>query len=103
MSACASICSTDSPGYLRAAADTSAGVIECSPPSATRNLSRPIISYATRSISSSSGSISPKGSSISGSVKIPTPWTSAPISSSHSSMCDEAWRISCGPFRVPPT
>ena len=28
------------PGYLRAAAETSGGVIECSPPSVTRNLSR---------------------------------------------------------------
>ena len=58
---------------------------------------------ATRWISSISGCSSPKGSSISGSVKMPTPCTSAPISSSHSSMCDEAWRISRGPLRVPPT
>ena len=30
------------------------------------------------------------GSSISGSVKIPTAWTSIPSSSSHNSMCDDA-------------
>src|SRR5262245_1659716 len=34
---------------------------------------------------------------------MPMPWTSVPVSSSHSSMCDEATRISWGPFRVPGT
>ncbi len=34
---------------------------------------------------------------------MPTPCTSAPTSSSQSSMCDEAWRISRGPLRVPET
>jgi hypothetical protein len=86
-----------------AAAATSGGVMECSPPRVTRNLSRARISDATRRISSSSGAISPKGSSISGSVKMPTPWTSAPTSSSQSSMCDDACRISRGPLRVPET
>jgi hypothetical protein len=90
MSACASICRIESPGYFRAAADTSGGVIECSPPIDTRNLSRDTISYATRSISSTTAAISPNGSSISGNVKIPTPCTSAFISSSQISMCVEA-------------
>src|SRR4029077_2472306 len=43
------------------------------------------------------------GNSISGSVKMPMLWTSVSVSSSHSSMCDDATRISCGPFRVPGT
>src|SRR4029077_8697914 len=34
---------------------------------------------------------------------MPTLWTSVCVSSSHSSMCDEATRISCGPLRVPGT
>ena len=50
-----------------------------------------------------SGASSPNGSSISGRVKMPTLCTSAPSSSSHNSMCDEASRISRGPLRVPGT
>src|SRR5215470_6484102 len=34
---------------------------------------------------------------------MPTLCTSVCVSSSHSSMCDEATRISCGPLRVPAT
>src|SRR5215470_18553786 len=34
---------------------------------------------------------------------MPMRWTSVSVSSSHSSMCDEATRISCGPLRVPAT
>src|SRR5207237_7058649 len=34
---------------------------------------------------------------------MPMPWTSVCVSSSQSSMCDEATRISCGPVRVPGT
>src|SRR6476660_3273202 len=34
---------------------------------------------------------------------MPMLWTSVCVSSSQSSMCDEATRISCGPFRVPGT
>src|SRR5262249_43779938 len=34
---------------------------------------------------------------------MPMLWTSVCVSSSHSSMCDEATRISCGPLRVPGT
>src|SRR5919112_1469037 len=34
---------------------------------------------------------------------MPMLWTSVWVSSSHSSMCDEATRISCGPLRVPGT
>src|SRR5262249_17854587 len=34
---------------------------------------------------------------------MPMLWTSGCASSSHSSMCDEATRISCGPLRVPGT
>src|SRR5438874_13326508 len=48
-------------------------------------------------------SIDANGKSISGIVKMPTVWTSVSVSSSHSSMCDEATRISCGPLRVPGT
>ena len=47
--------------------------------------------------------MSSNGSSISGSVKMPMGWMSTFSSSSHSSMCDEATRISRGPFRVPLT
>src|SRR5262247_1533515 len=34
---------------------------------------------------------------------MPMPCTSVPVSSSHSSMCEDATRISCGPVRVPGT
>src|SRR6266508_4183177 len=34
---------------------------------------------------------------------MPMVWTSVCVSSSHNSMCDDATRISCGPFRVPDT
>src|SRR6266850_7531150 len=34
---------------------------------------------------------------------MPMRWTSVCVSSSHSSMCDDATRISCGPLRVPGT
>src|SRR6266853_3869894 len=34
---------------------------------------------------------------------MPMLWTSVCVSSSQSSMCDEATRISCGPVRVPGT
>src|SRR5262245_1574120 len=102
-SACASSCSTDRSLCLAARAATTGGVIECSPPRITGNLSRATISPTTRRISATTSSIDAKGNSISGSVKIPTPWTSVPVSSSHNSMCDDATRISCGPLRVPAT
>src|SRR5581483_1636483 len=34
---------------------------------------------------------------------MPMSWMSVSVSSSHSSMCEEATRISCGPLRVPGT
>ena len=48
-------------------------------------------------------SIEAYGNSISGSVKMPMLCTSVSVSSSQSSMCDEATRMSCGPLRVPAT
>jgi hypothetical protein len=63
-------------------------------------LPEPKIAPATRSISAITSASSPIGNSISGSVKMPMPCTSIPTSSSQSSMCDEASRISRGPFRV---
>src|SRR5205814_2496486 len=70
---------------------------------ASRNLSRDTISVATRRMAFTTSSIDANGKSISGIVKMPTVWTSVSVSSSHSSMCDEATRISCGPVRVPGT
>src|SRR4051794_15269971 len=100
-SAWASSCRTDMPGYFGATAPTIAGVIECSPPSTKMNLSRLTISAATLRISPTTSSIVPNGNSISGKVKMPMLCTSVWVSSSQSSMCDEATSISCGPLRVP--
>ncbi len=102
-SAWASICRTESPLCLAATAATTGGVIECSPPRMTGNLPRFTSSAATRRISAMTSSIPANGNSISGSVQMPMLWTSVCVSSSHSSMCDEATRISCGPVRVPGT
>src|SRR5439155_3206523 len=77
--------------------------MECSPPRMNGNLSRWTISDATRRTWRNTASIDAYGNSISGSVKMPMLCTSVSVSSSHSSMCDEATRISCGPFRVPAT
>src|SRR2546428_4794287 len=102
-SAWASSCSTETPGYFLATAATTAGVIECQPPRISGNLPRLTISPDTRRISATTSSIDANGNSISGSVKMPMLWTSVCVSSSHSSMCDDATRISCGPLGVPGT
>src|ERR1051325_5861009 len=77
--------------------------MECSPPRKTGNFPRVMISPATRRNSATTSSIVANGNSISGSVQMPMLWTSVCVSSSQSSMCEEATRISCGPVRVPGT
>jgi hypothetical protein len=84
-------------------AATMGAVIECSPPSTNGNLPRETSSKATRRMSRITSSIVANGNSISGSVQIPMLWTSLSVSSSQSSRCEDATRISCGPVRVPET
>jgi hypothetical protein len=96
-SACASICRTDRPRCREAATSTSGDVIECSPPIVMMNLPVSASALATRRISPIASSSVNADRSSSGSVTMPRPWTSTPISSSHSSTCADAASKADGP------